>query len=119
MRVPSRQPTNVNSVRAVNRRLSDEWGNPKILIDKDRCKNLIQDLTQVIWEDVGGGQAQRIKKVKNRNDPYFYRTHATEALAAIVHREWPTRREVAEEEDKRPKPKFKRRKKKLRAEFPT
>lgn len=101
MRVPSRNPTNVNSVRAVNRRLADQWGNPMILIDRAKCKNLLLDLSQTIWQEGGSSATQSIKKTRNKLDPYFYRGHAADALCAIVHREWPTRAEVAKEEDKR------------------
>jgi len=120
----------VNSVRAVNRRLSDEWGNPMIFIERMKCKNLVLDLSQVVWEESGSSNtAQRVKKVRNKLDPYFYRSHASDALCGLVHREWPTHSGLIQAEDKKDKDEEERLKKKkgsmkkkqkpnLRAAFP-
>jgi len=97
MKVPRANPSNVNSVRAFNRRLQDNFGNPRLKIHP-RCTHLIRDLVEVIWED---SERRAIKKVSKREDPYFFRTHAADAAMSIVNREWPTRSEVsrkAEEE---------------------
>jgi len=91
MRVPTRNPSNVNHVRSFNRRLRDEFGNPKILIDIAKCPNLARDMAQVVWEPEGSS----IKKVRKRDDPYFYRTHAADAAMSLVYRHWPTRSEVS------------------------
>lgn len=101
MRVPSRNPTNINAVRSVNRRLSDEWGNSMIFIDRDKCRNLVLDMAQVIWEEGGNAVTRKIKKVRDRDNPYFFRGHAADALCSLVNREWPTRSEVVAAEDKR------------------
>lgn len=92
MKVPSRNPSNVNSVRAFNRRLQDDFGNPRVKIHEANCKNLIRDLVETIWED---SARRAIKKVVKREDPYFFRTHAADAAMSIVNREWPTRTEVS------------------------
>jgi len=91
MRVPRSNPSNVNHVRSFNRRLSDEFGNPKILIHPKKCKNLILDLLQVIWEPEG----KRIAKSRKRDDPYFWRGHCADAAMALIYRHWPTRKEVS------------------------
>lgn len=124
MKVPSRNATNVNGVRAVNRRLRDKWGNPMVFIDKEKCPELIRDLIQVVWMESTGREPTQIKKTRNMEDPYFMRTHASDALMALIHREWPTRSEVAKEEDereqrgKKKRPRKRRRRKRLIGEFP-
>jgi len=129
MRVPSKNASNINSVRAVNRRLKDQWGNPMIFMDRAHCKNLLLDLSQVVWQE---GESKSIKKTRNREDPYFYRGQAADALCALVHREWPTRTERSAAEEKRDEDeinekkresgrgnkKMKPRKPKIRAAFP-
>jgi len=91
MRVPRSNPTNVNHVRSFNRRLRDEFGNPKIFINGKRCKNLLLDLLQVVWSPDG----KKIAKSRKREDPYFFRGHVIDAAMALVYRHWPTRTEVA------------------------
>lgn len=99
MRVPTRNPSNVNHVRSFNRRLRDEFGNPKIKIHPKNCKNLILDLLQVVWEPDG----KRIAKDRNRSNPYFYRGHLADGAMALIYRHWPTRKEVSRmaEDEKR------------------
>lgn len=99
MRVPVRNPSNVNHVRSFNRRLRDEFGNPKILMHPKFCKNLILDMLQVVWDTDG----KRIAKSRKREDPYFWRGHMADAAMAVVYRHWPMRKEVsrmAEDEKK-------------------
>jgi hypothetical protein len=91
MRVPTSNPSNVNHVRSFNRRLRDEFGNPKILIHGKKCKNLIMDMLQVVWDNEG----KKIKKVRKRENPYFFRGHLADAAMALIYRHWPTRKEVA------------------------
>jgi len=121
MRVPVRNPSNVNHVRSFNRRLRDEYGNPKILMDGKKCKQLILDMLGTVWEDNG----RRIKKSHKRDDPYFWRGHAADAVMALVYRHWPTRKEVlrmSEDEKEHTKNanarKDKNKKKRLIGEFP-
>lgn len=111
MKVPTRNPSNVNSVAAMNQRLKDRYGNPKIQIHAEKCQNLIRDMVEVVWEE---GKKQ-IKKVRKREKLYFWRTHAADAAMSIVNREWPTRVEVSrksEEEKKYDEEQRQRRKKK-------
>lgn len=119
MRVPVRNPSNVNHVRSFNRRLRDEFGNPKIYIHP-RCKNLILDMLQTVWDTEG----KKIAKSRKREDPYFFRGHCADGAMALIYRHWPTRKEVsrmAEDEkkalDKRRK-KRDRRKRRLIGAFP-
>lgn len=93
MKVPSRNPSNVNSVAAMNLRLKDKFGNPRVKVHSQKCPHLIRDLVEVVWED---GTKKAIKKVRKKDKgPYFWRTHATDAAMSIVNREWPTRKELS------------------------
>jgi len=113
MRVPKSNPSNVNHVRSFNRKLRDEFGNPRILIHGKKCKNLILDMLQVVW-DIDG---KKIAKVRKRDNPYFYRGHLADAAMALIYRHWPTRKEVSrmsEDEKKERKRKLRRTSKKRR-----
>jgi len=91
MRVPTKNPSNVNHVRSFNRRLRDDFGNPKILIHAKKCRNLILDMLQVVWHPEG----QKIAKSRKRDDPYFFRGHLADGAMALIYRHWPTRKEVS------------------------
>ena len=119
MRVPTSNPSNINHVRSFNRRLRDEFGNPRILIHGTKCKNFILDMLQVTWDTDG----KKIAKVRKRENPYFYRGHLADAAMALIYRHWPTRKEVsrmsADEKKERKKGlKRKARKRRLIGAFP-
>ncbi|MHC4703698.1 MAG: hypothetical protein ACYTFQ_24320 [Planctomycetota bacterium] len=122
MRVPSRNPSNVNHVNAFNERLRDKFGNPRIKIHPTECPELIRDMTSVIWQPEG----KHIKKERSKPDnPYFWRTHCADAAMAIVYRHWPMRVEEnrkskgEKEHDKRKRERQRRNKrKKLIGSFP-
>jgi hypothetical protein len=61
-------------VNAVNRLLRDEHGQVRVRVDPS-CHELIADLEQVLRD------GQRIKKTGRRSDPYFRRTHTSDALS--------------------------------------
>ena len=117
MKVPSSNPSNVNSVAAMNLRLKDKFGNPRVKIHAKKCPNLIRDLVEVAWEE--GSNRTAIKKVRKKvKGPYFFRTHAADAAMSIVNREWPTRKELSRkteaEKDHDKKMKMRKRRKKKR-----
>jgi hypothetical protein len=122
-RVPVKNPSNVNHVRSFNRRLRDEYGNPKILIHGKFCKNLVLDCLQTVW-DTGG---RKILKSRKRDDPYFWRGHVADGAMALVYRHWPTRKEVSRmsdgekkaKKDNRMRKKRKRENKRLIGAFPS
>lgn len=91
MKVPTKNPSNVNSVAAMNLRLKDKFGNPRVQVHAEKCPNLIRDMVEVVWDE--GKKA--IKKVRKREKVYFWRTHAADAAMSIVNREWPTRIEAS------------------------
>lgn len=110
MKVPSKNPSNVNSVAAMNLRLKDKFGNPRVKIHSRNCPHLIKDLVEVVWED---GTKTTIKKERKKERPYFWRTHMGDAAMSIVNREWPTRKELSREteQEKEFKQKMEERKK--------
>lgn len=109
MKVPSRNPSNVNAVAAMNLRLKDKFGNPRVKIHAKKCPNLIRDLVEVVWAD---GTKKDIKKERKRIKPYFWRTHATDAVMYMVSREWPTRKELSRKTEEEKKHDEEQRKKK-------
>ena len=82
-RVPITNPLVVDRVNAFNLKLRGVEGQTGIIVDPDKCPELVRDLQEVMIRD---GQ---IVKVKDRNNPYFYRTHASDAASYMVWREWP------------------------------
>ena len=74
LRVPQANPKVADRINSVNRLCRDESGLIRISIDPS-CTELIADLEQVLRDGKGG-----IFKVRNRKDPYFRRTHTSDAL---------------------------------------
>jgi hypothetical protein len=74
LKVPEANPLVSMRVNAVNRLLRDEHGQVRVLVDPS-CHELITDLEQVLRD------GQKIKKTTRRSDPYFRRTHVSDALS--------------------------------------
>lgn len=72
--VPHANPSIDSRVQAMNRSCRDEKGR-RLLIIAEECRELITDLEQVVSDGRGG-----VKKVSNRKDSYFRRTHMSDAL---------------------------------------
>lgn len=85
IRVRPKNPLVSDRINAVNRALKDEFDVKHLEIDES-CEELIQDMEGVLLE-AGGG----IKKSRNKNDPYYRRTHASDALGYWVEYEAPVR----------------------------
>lgn len=85
MKVPESNPAVPDRVNAVNRLLKDEYGQVRLEMDPS-CTELIADMEQVLRDERGG-----IKKVYNRKDPYFRRTHSSDALGYWLSYEEPVR----------------------------
>jgi hypothetical protein len=85
LKVPEANPPVRDRVNAVNRLLRDEAGQIRLLIDQS-CRELIADLEQVVVDARG-----LVRKTTNRHDPYFRRTHASDALGYWVVYEAPVR----------------------------
>lgn len=85
LKVPQENPKVPDRVNAVNRVLIDEDGQVRLSIDP-RCQELIADLEGVLRDQKGG-----ILKTHNRKDPYFRRTHTSDALGYCIAFEEPVR----------------------------
>jgi phage terminase large subunit-like protein len=83
LKVPEANPLQKDRINAVNRVLKDERGANWVEIDPS-CAELIKDLEQVITDGRGG-----IKKTFNRRDPYYRRTHASDAFGYWIYHEEP------------------------------
>jgi hypothetical protein len=89
-RVPPKNPDQRDRLNAFNLKLRDPDGHAKCFIHKDRCPQLIKDMREVVTKEDGS----KIVKVGKRENPYFWRTHSSDAAGYFVYREWPVRHEV-------------------------
>ena len=103
-KVPIVNPPVIDRVNAFNLKMRGSEGEVGILIDPDKCPELVRDLKEVV---INNGQ---IVKVKNREDPYFYRTHASDAASYPIWREWPVQKTLMQYSYKKrlPERKYKR-----------
>jgi len=85
LKIPDDNPLVRDRVNAVNRAMRSETGEIGLEIDPS-CRELITDLEQVLVDGRGG-----IKKTFHRRDPYYRRTHASDALGYWIHWEDPVR----------------------------
>jgi phage terminase large subunit-like protein len=83
MKVPPDNPRVPDRVNAVNRICKDEVGRIRLQVDPS-CVELIADLDGVL-RDIRGG----ILKTRIRKDPYFRRTHTSDALGYWLSYEEP------------------------------
>ena len=84
LKVPEKNPGVIDRINAVNYALKDDHGNCGVEVDP--CNDeLIQDLEEVISDGKGG-----IKKTSAPSDPYFWRTHASDALGYWIHKSRPS-----------------------------
>lgn len=88
-RVPFANPNVGDRLLAVNQKLQAPDGQPGIRIAA-KCRELIQDLREVLLTP----DQKRILKVHKPEDPYYLRTHASDALGYLIAREWPVQKEV-------------------------
>jgi len=86
LKVPLANPSIRDSLNAVNLKLMSPDGDVSLYIDQDKCPELIKDMKEVVTKADG----TKIVKVDKREDPYFWRTHAADALRYFIAREWPT-----------------------------
>jgi hypothetical protein len=88
MKVPINNPYQADRVQAFNLKLRGSEGQTGVLIDPDKCPELVQDLQEVMFKD------GKIVKVNDRDNPYFNRTHASDSGGYLISREWPTIKEI-------------------------
>jgi len=85
MKVPEANPSVPDRVNAMNRILLDEDGQIRMTIDNS-CQELGLDLEGVMRDNKGG-----ILKTYKKSDPYFHRTHTSDALGYWIAYEEPVR----------------------------
>jgi hypothetical protein len=88
-RVPFSNPNIGDRLLAVNRKLQGSEGYPGIHIAAG-CRELIADFKEVLLTP----DQKRILKSHKPEDPYYQRTHASDALGYLIAREWPVIQEV-------------------------
>ena len=88
LRIPESNPPVPDRISAVNRALKNEDGESMVEVDPS-CEALIQDFEQVIRDPRGG-----IKKTTDPGDPYFFRTHCSDAAGYWISAVEPVRRVV-------------------------
>lgn len=82
--VPEENPHVPDRINAINHLCKDESGVSRLLLHKGNCPELIKDFEQVLRDPRGG-----IKKTTNRKDPYYRRTHTSDALGYWIAYEEP------------------------------
>lgn len=90
--VPLANPHIGDRLNAVNRILRGGQGYV-VLIDPDENEELVRDLREVILSPDG----KRIHKVTNMDDPYYLRTHASDAWGYRIFRQFSVMDEVISE----------------------
>ena len=85
MKVPEKNPPIPDRINAVNRLLIGDRGDVRLRVNPE-CHDLVADLEGVLRDQKGG-----ILKVSNRRDPYFRRTHWSDALGYLVAYEEPVK----------------------------
>lgn len=90
-KVPDTNPGVTGRINAVNRACKTEDGVVQLEIAPG-CVELISDLEQVVSDGKGG-----IRKTHNKKDPYFRRTHVSDALGYWIHQEAPVKPLAAQE----------------------
>ncbi len=83
MHVPESNPSEVDRINAMNVALSSHEGKSSVVVDSS-CVELIADMEGVIYD-----KNNKIKKVSLPSDPYHWRTHVSDALGYLVHKEYP------------------------------
>lgn len=86
LKLPSKNPNVMDRINAVNVALRDEIGAVNLRVAPE-CPELIQDFEEVL-SDYNGG----VKKTKNVRDPYYRRTHMSDAIGYWVAYEAPAKR---------------------------
>lgn len=89
MKVPRKSPRSRDRINSLNHKLKGHESKPGIIIST-QCKNLIADLQEVVLRPDG----KDVMKTYKLDDPYAARTHASDALGYLVHREWPIIKEA-------------------------
>jgi len=87
-KVPMANPSQRDRINAFNLKLRNPDGRPECFVHSAKCPELIKDLREVVTKEDG----TKIVKSTRREDPYFWRTHASDAAGYFIWREWPVLR---------------------------
>lgn len=90
LRIPTENPRVPDRLNAVNRVLRDEEGMVRVQVDP-QCQELIADFEGVLLDKIPG----KILKIRNKRDPYFRRTHTSDAAGYWLAYEEPVRPQSA------------------------
>ena len=88
LRVPEENPRVPDRLNAVNRLMRDEEGNVRVQVDPSMTE-LIADFEGVLRDKHPG----KILKIRNPKDPYFHRTHTSDAAGYWLAFEEPVRQQ--------------------------
>ena len=97
LRLPEKNPNVPDRINAVNIALRDPSGVANLAMT-NHCPELMQDFEEVLSDNKQG-----IKKKHNKKDPYFRRTHVSDAIGYWIWKEAPPRKVMA----MRPRERFK------------
>jgi len=100
LKVPEQNPHVSMRLNAVNRLLRDETGQARVQIDPS-CRELVADLQQVLRDT-----RQGIKKSTRRSDPYFRRSHVSDAAGYLLAFDAPLPATVRREAVTVPRPEY-------------
>ena len=89
LRLPEKNPNVPDRINAVNIALRGINGVNNIELS-NHCPELVQDFEEVLSDSRGG-----IKKTANKRDPYYKRTHVSDALGYWIWKEAPPRKTMA------------------------
>lgn len=82
--VPDTNPSIRDRINTVNRCLKGRDGSPLLLVDEEKCPDLIADFQEVAWRADG----KDLLKVWDYDDPYHERTHISDAIGYFLCREF-------------------------------
>lgn len=83
LKVPFSNPPIATRINSINNSFMDSKRTIRLVINSS-CKELISDLEEVVTDGRGG-----IKKVTDKKDPYYKRTHSSDALGYYITMESP------------------------------
>lgn len=89
IKVPKNHPQSRARVNSFNNRLKGYEAIQRVYI-ASQCVELIADMNQVVLRPDG----KDVLKIYRAGDPYAARTHASDAVGYLIHREWPVVREA-------------------------
>lgn len=89
IKVSRNSPPSRARINSLNNHLKGYEGIQRVFVNNS-CVELIADFNQVVLRPDG----KDVLKVYKPGDPYAQRTHASDAIGYLVHREWPLAREV-------------------------